>query len=92
MPSPVDDDALRAQATDELRARVAERIRALSKRRKVSRDALAASAGISRAMLFSVLGGKTPATTDTLAYALRVDPIELVRGPPRGKRPPAGDD
>lgn len=95
MPSPVDHDALRAQATDELRARVAERIRALSKRRKVSRDALAASAGISRAMLFSVLGGKTPATTDTLAklaYALRVDPIELVRGPPRGKRPPVGDD
>lgn len=72
---------------------MAERIRALAKRRRVSRDALAADAGISRAMLYSVLGGRTPATTDTLAklaYALRVDPIELLRAP-RAKRPPASD-
>lgn len=78
----------RAQAADGLRARVAEQIRALAKRRKVSLRRLPVDAGISRATLYSVLQGRTPATTDTLAklaYALRVDPIELLRAPPRAK-------
>jgi transcriptional regulator with XRE-family HTH domain len=73
---------------DDLRARVATRIRALAKRRKLSLNALAAAAGISRAMLFRVLAGQTPATTDTLAKlanALRVDPIELLREPRQAK-------
>lgn len=73
---------------DELRARVATQIRALANRRKLSLNALASIAGISRAMLFRVLAGQTPATTDTvakLANALRVDPIELLREPRQAK-------
>lgn len=82
----------RAQAAEQLRTLVGERIRALAKRRKVSLRRLPAEAGISRATLYSVLQGKTPATTDTLAklaYALGVEPIELLRAP-RAQRPKAG--
>lgn len=84
----------RAQAAEGLRALVGEQIRALAKRRKVSLRRLPTEAGISRAMLYSVLQGKTPATTDTLAklaYALRVEPIELLRAPRQGKTPKATD-
>ena len=73
---------------DDLRDRVGERIRELAKRRKVSLNALAEDAGISRAMFYRVLKGQTPATTDTLAKlakALRVDPMELLRPPARPK-------
>ena len=75
---------------DELRARVATRIRAIAKRRGLPLSRLADDAGISRATMWAVLGGRTPATTDTLAKlaaVLGVDPIELLRGPPRPKAP-----
>lgn len=60
----------------------------MAERRKLPVTRLADAAGISRAMLFRVLSGKTPATTDTiakLAGALGVDPMELLRGPAQGK-------
>ena len=70
----------------ELRARVGKRIRAVAWDRRLTLAAVATAAGISRAMLHSVLSGRTAATTDTLAKlakALQVDPMELLRPPPQ---------
>jgi len=67
---------------DEIRARVADRIRELAAHRKMNLTALAEQAGISRSHLYAVLDGERSATTDLLtklATALRVDPIELLR-------------
>jgi transcriptional regulator with XRE-family HTH domain len=73
---------------DEIRARVAERIRELAARRKVTLNDLAVQSGVSRSHMFAVLGGERAATTDILtkfATALSVDPHELLR-PPRKRR------
>jgi transcriptional regulator with XRE-family HTH domain len=72
--------------TDELRARVAERIRDAAKRRGIPIVVMADQAGVSRSTIWAVLAGRTPATTDTLAKlaaVLGVDPDVLVRRSPR---------
>jgi len=75
---------------DEIRARVAGRIREIAARRKLTLTALAEQAGVSRSHLYTVLDGERSATTDLLtklATALRVDPLELMR-PARSKPTP----
>ena len=78
---------------DEIRARVARRIREVAARRKVSLGDLAGRAKVSRSHLFAVLGGERAATTDVLtklAMALEVDPQELLRpdrAQGRGRKP-----
>jgi len=69
---------------EEIRARVAKRIRDLCARRKLSLNQLADRAEVTRSLFYDVLGGKRAATTDTLtklAIALGVDPMELLRAP-----------
>lgn len=76
---------------EQLRARVAERIRATADRKGISLRELAARANVSRGHLWAVLGGSSAASTDLLARlakALEVDPDVLVRRP-RKPRPPA---
>lgn len=71
--------------SDELRARVATRIRELASRRKLQIIELAERAEVSRAHLFAVLAGRKSPTLDLLnrlATALECDPHELLR-PPR---------
>lgn len=71
---------------DELRARIAVRIRELAKRRGLPLSRLADDAGISRATIWAVLAGRVAATSDTLAKlaaVLGVDPGDLVRAPRR---------
>lgn len=73
--------------TEEIRARVATRIREVAARRKVSLNRLIELSGVSRTQLFAVLRGERAVTVDTLtklAVALNVDPVELLK-PPRGK-------
>ena len=73
---------------EEIRARVARRIRDLAARRKLTLNDLAEHAGVSRSHLHAVLAGERAATTDVLtkiATALRVDPHEILR-PPRKSR------
>lgn len=67
---------------DEIRARVARRIRDAAARRKVTLNDLAARAKVSRSHMYAVLGGERAATTDVLtrlATALGIDPHELLR-------------
>ncbi|MEM7151326.1 MAG: helix-turn-helix transcriptional regulator [Myxococcota bacterium] len=67
---------------DQIRARVAGRIREIAGRKKVTLTALAEGAGISRSHLYAVLDGERAATTDVLtklAVALRIDPVEFMR-------------
>lgn len=69
---------------DELRARLAGRIRELAKRKKLRLTELADRAGVSRGHLWAVLGGEKAATIDYLcriAKVLEVDPAELLRRP-----------
>ena len=73
---------------DELRARLAIRIRELAKRRKMRLIDLADQAEVSRGYLWAVLAGESAATIDylcRLATVLQVDPHELIR-PPRKPR------
>ncbi|MEX1368055.1 MAG: helix-turn-helix transcriptional regulator [Nannocystaceae bacterium] len=74
--------------TEEIRARVAARIREVCARRKLSLNQLADRANVTRSLLYAVLSGERTATTDTLtrlAIALDVDPVELLR--PARRRP-----
>lgn len=74
---------------DELRARIAARIREHAKRRGLALSRLADDAGISRATMWAVLAGRVAATSDTLAKVagvLGVDPDALVRRPPPSGR------
>jgi len=73
---------------DELRARLAIRIRELAKRRKLRLIDVADQAGVSRGYLWAVLAGENAATVDylcRLATVFDVDPHELLR-PPRKPR------
>lgn len=73
---------------EEIRARVAGRIRELAARRKITLNDLADRAKVSRSHLYALLGGERAATTDVitrLATALLVDPHELLRPPPRAR-------
>lgn len=74
---------------DELRARIAARIRSVAKQRKITLSKLATDSGVSPAHLWAVLGGENAPTSDVLcklARVLQVDPDELVRRP---RKPPA---
>lgn len=80
--------------TEEIRARVAMRIRELGARRKLSLNGLADRAGLTHSLFYAVLAGERAATTDTLtklAIALGVEPMELLR-PPRRTKAKATDD
>ncbi len=77
-----------AVSTDELRARIADRIRAHAERRGLALSRLADEAGIGRATLWAIIAGRSAVTCDTLAKlaaALGVDPAELVRAPRQPK-------
>lgn len=79
---------------EELRARLAVRIRGLAKRRKLRLIDLADQAGVSRGYLWAVLGGENAASIDylcRLANVLQVDPHELLRPDrvPTKKRKPS---
>lgn len=79
---------------EDLRLRMVKRIRALASDRRMSLAELARVSGVSRAALQAILAGRRSPTLDTiakLANALRVDPIELLRGPPRAKKPKASE-
>jgi len=72
---------------EEIRARVAGRIRELAARRKLSLNQLVERANVSRSLFYAVLSGERATTTDTLtklAVGLGVDPDELMRRP-RGR-------
>ncbi|MEX1363782.1 MAG: helix-turn-helix transcriptional regulator, partial [Nannocystaceae bacterium] len=74
---------------EEIRARVARRIRELAGRRALALNDLATTAGVSRSHLYAVLAGQRAATTDVLtkfADALQVDPHELLRPPRKARR------
>lgn len=76
--------------TEEIRARVATRIRELAARRKLSLNGLADRAEVTHSLFYTVLAGERAATTDTLtklAVALNVEPMEFLR-PPRKARTP----
>jgi len=64
-----------------LRAVVAENIRGAARRKKVTLNALADFATVSRAQMFNVLAGTSSPTTDWLAKvatALEVEPWQLL--------------
>lgn len=64
-----------------MRAVVAENIRAAARRKKVTINALADFATVSRAQMFNVLACSSSATTDWLAKvagALEVEPWQLL--------------
>ena len=76
---------------EEIRARVATRIRELAARRKLSLNRLADRAGLTHSLFYAVLAGERAATTDTLtklAVALGVEPMEFLRPPRRTKAKP----
>ncbi|MEX1361585.1 MAG: helix-turn-helix transcriptional regulator [Nannocystaceae bacterium] len=76
---------------EELRARIATRIRAIAKRRKITLSQLSIDSGVSTGHLWAVLGGESAATSDVLAKlarVLRVDPDELVRRPRKSSKAP----
>ncbi|MEX1364530.1 MAG: helix-turn-helix transcriptional regulator [Nannocystaceae bacterium] len=76
---------------DELRERIAERIRELAAKRGISQRELADRAGVSRGHLWNVLAAKSAATVDVLAKlaeALDVDPDALVRRPRKPRSVP----
>lgn len=78
-----------AVTADELRARVASRIRETARRRGLPIVTVADRAGVSRATIWAVLAGRRAATTDTLAKVaavLGVDPGFLVKAPPRPRQ------
>jgi DNA-binding Xre family transcriptional regulator len=80
--------AFAAVEPDELRARIALRIRELAKRRKLTLSQLAVDSGVSPAHLWAVLGGEHSPSSDILcklARVLQVDPDELVRRPRKPK-------
>lgn len=67
---------------EELRARVAQRIRDAAKKKGIPLTRLADEAGVSRAGLWVILNGESGASIDTLAklaLVLNIDPDELVR-------------
>lgn len=67
---------------DELRARIGARIRETAGRRHIPITRLADEAGVSRAHVWAIIGGRTAPTTDILAKlakVLNVDPVALVR-------------
>lgn len=75
---------------DELRARIAKRLRELAKRRKITLSQLAVDAEVSPAHLWALLAGESAPTSDVLcklARVLRVDPDELVRRPRKPAAP-----
>jgi len=79
---------------EELRTRVANRIRKLVWDRRLTLAQLAEEAGVSRGMVQAIVAGRKSPTLDTvakLAKALRVDPIELLRAP-RAKRSKTSHD
>jgi transcriptional regulator with XRE-family HTH domain len=70
--------------SEDLRRRVADRIRAIAERKGVSLRVLAQRADVSRGHLGNVLAGSAAASTDLLArlaHALEVDPEALVKRP-----------
>lgn len=74
--------------TEEIRARVAKRIRELAARRTITLGELIDRSGVSRTLLFAVLRGERSVTVDTLtklAIALNVDPVELLEPPRKPK-------
>jgi len=74
---------------DELRARIAARIRETAKRRRMPLYVVADEAGVSRSHLWGILRGEKSPTGDVLAKlagAMDVDPSVLVK-PYRGKSP-----
>lgn len=78
---------------EELRLRLANQIRRLVWARRTTLGQLAKDAEVSRATVQALVAGRKSPTLDTvakLAMALHVDPIELLRGPPRSKadKPP----
>lgn len=67
---------------EQLRARIAMRIREIATRRHLPISHLADQSGVSRAHLWAVLGGRRAPTSDVLsklAHVLGVDPHELMR-------------
>ncbi len=73
-----------AVTSEEMRARVGSRIRALAQRHHLPLIHLADKAGVSRATLWSILAGRVAANTDTLvklATALDIEPATLLRKP-----------
>jgi len=67
---------------DELRARVAQRIREAAKHKGVALTRMADEAGVSRVHLWTILNGESAASLDfiaKIAMALNADPDELVR-------------
>ena len=76
------DSAVPTVEPEELRARVAARIREVAKRKGIPLTRLADEADVSRAHLWTILNGEPAASLDFLAKiakALGVDPDELVR-------------
>ena len=76
---------------DELRARVAQRIRDAAKRKGVALTHLADAAEVSRSGLWQILNGEVGASIDTLArlaLVLGIDPGELSRPYRKPKSPP----
>lgn len=74
---------------EELRVRIAARIRETAKRRRMPLYRLADDAGVSRAHVWAILRGEKSPTCDVLAKlaaTLDVDPSALVR-PYRDKPP-----
>lgn len=87
-----------APSRDELRARIAERVREQAARHRITLDRLAADAGVSRTALYNVTTGRGGVTIDTLlklGQALDVDPVIFLRPykdrPAAGHADPAGD-
>ena len=67
------------------------RIDAIRKRRKISKTALAQTAGIARGSLYQILSGDhwpNRETLSSLARALGVEPWELIEGAPLVSLPP----
>lgn len=80
-----------APSRDELRARIADRVREQAARRRITLDRLAADAKVSRTALYNVTTGRGGVTIDTLlklGQALDVDPVTFLR--PYKDRPAAG--
>lgn len=74
---------------EEVRARVAARIREIATRKGLVLIHVADAAGVSRSQFWNVLRGDTAASLDVLtkiAGALNVDPVALVRP---YRKPPA---
>lgn len=93
--SPDLDLAVPTVEPEELRARVAARIREVAKRKGIPLTHLADRADVSRAHLWTVLNGESAASLDFLAKvakALGVDPDELVRRYRAPSRPPAQNE